>query len=85
MYASGKGKKGGSKSLKMWLRNTWMVPNGLGKNNSLGFGWLGLENSNYSDFHGPLHKQIITLQKFSIPISIDISLKTHMFLCIRQN
>ena len=30
------------------------------------------------------HKQIITLQKFNIPISIDISVKTHQFVCIRQ-
>ena len=36
-------------------------------------------------FHVPLHKQIITLQKFNIPISIDISIETHKFLCIRQN
>ena len=26
-----------------------------------------------------------TLQKFNIPISIDISIKTHQFVCIRQN
>ena len=31
-----------------------------------------------------LHKQLITLQKFNIPISIDISIKTHHFVCIRQ-
>jgi hypothetical protein len=31
-----------------------------------------------------LHKQLITLQKFNIPISIDISIKTHPFLGIRQ-
>ena len=37
-----------------------------------------------SEFHAPLHKQLITLQKFSIPISIDISIKTHKFVCIRQ-
>ena len=32
----------------------------------------------------PLYKQIIALQKFNIPISIDISIKTHQFVCIRQ-
>ena len=31
----------------------------------------------YSEFHAPLQKQLITLQKFNIPISIDISIKTH--------
>jgi hypothetical protein len=31
-----------------------------------------------------LRKQIIKLQKFNIPISIDISIKTHQFVCIRQ-
>ena len=30
-------------------------------------------------------KQIIALQKFNIPISIDTSIKTHQFVCIRQN
>ena len=34
-------------------------------------------------FNAPLHKQIITLQKFNIHISIDISIKTHQFVCIR--
>ena len=38
----------------------------------------------YSEFHTPLQKQIITLQKFHVPISIDISFKTHQFVCIRQ-
>ena len=32
-----------------------------------------------SEFHAPLHKQLITLPKFNIPISIDISIKTHQF------
>ena len=31
-----------------------------------------------------LHKQLITLLKFNIPISIDISIKAHKFVCIRQ-
>jgi hypothetical protein len=31
-----------------------------------------------------LHKQIITFQKFSIPISIDIYIKTYQFVCTRQ-
>ena len=30
-------------------------------------------------------RQIITFQKFNILILIDISIKTHQFLCIRQN
>ena len=30
-----------------------------------------------SEFHAQLHKQITTLQKFNIPISIDISIKIH--------
>jgi hypothetical protein len=34
--------------------------------------------------NAPLHKQIITLQKFNISIYIDISIKTHQFVCIRQ-
>ena len=37
-----------------------------------------------SSFHGLLHNQIVTFQKFDIPISIDNSLKTHQFVCIRQ-
>ena len=37
-----------------------------------------------SEFHEPLRKQIITFQKFNIPIFIDISIKTHEFVCIRQ-
>ena len=36
-------------------------------------------------FHVPLHKQIITLQKFNIPISIDISIETNMFVYVGQN
>ena len=39
----------------------------------------------WSEFHTPLHKKIITLKKFNIPISIDNSIKTHKFVCIRQN
>jgi hypothetical protein len=31
-----------------------------------------------------LHKQIITFQKFNIPISNDISIKTHQCVCIKQ-
>ena len=46
----------------------------------------GIDNKTAkSEFHTPLHKQIITLQKFNFPISIDISIKTHKFVCIRQN
>ena len=36
------------------------------------------------EFDAPLHKQIITLQKFNIHISINIFIKTHQFVCIRQ-
>ena len=36
-----------------------------------------------SEFHAPLHKQIVTLQKFNIPISIDIAIATNQFVCIR--
>ena len=39
--------------------------------------------SSESEFHAPLHKQLIALQKFNIPIFIDISIKTHQFVCIR--
>ena len=35
-------------------------------------------------FHAPLLKQIITLQKSNISISIDIFIKTHQFVCIKQ-
>ena len=31
-----------------------------------------------------MHKQIIALQKFNIPISIDFFVKTHQFVCSRQ-
>ena len=37
---------------------------------------------NQSEFQAPLHKQLITLQKFNTPICIDISIKTHQFLCV---
>ena len=30
------------------------------------------------EFPAPLHKQLITFQKFNIPIYIDISIKTHL-------
>ena len=39
---------------------------------------------NKPDFWLIVIKQIITVQKFNIPISIDISIKTHPCVCIRQ-
>ena len=30
-----------------------------------------------SEFHAPLHKQLITFQKFNIPIYIDISISLY--------
>ena len=38
--------------------------------------------ADYGEFHAPLQKQIITLQKFNIPISIDSSIKTHEFVTL---
>ena len=38
----------------------------------------------YCEFHAPLHREIIAFQNFNIPISIDTSIKTHQFVCIRQ-
>jgi hypothetical protein len=31
-----------------------------------------------------MHVPLITFKKFIIPISIDISIKTHQFVCIGQ-
>ena len=43
-----------------------------------------VEEKNYqSEFHALLHKQLITIQKFNSPISIDIFIKAHQFVCIR--
>ena len=84
-YLGGRGSKNPKK--RAYVICTWMVPYQLhtlllySTDTEFWIGefenWLLDSMYYYSEFHAPLHKQLITLQKFNIPISIDNSIKTH--------